>query len=702
MSASVSDQTAEPVQPAHIYAVSPNVIAVEIPAPSVTRGRQIAYEPLPTDVLRTKRDHNQRDRTQVYRAGIPVGILVGPEKDILYTYDRVSPSSFNLGSADAPERYSISALRDPNYLVARSPVAVFRKSKPVNFSQEANGRRRWPAAHTLYLSLPSPMTEGKTYQLKFSGLGVVDSTFVYTPTETRSEAVHVSQLGFRPDDIFKVGYLSTWMGNGGGFSYPPNLTFTLQDTRTRLTAYKGIATLRRISAQTEDDRNRDYTLSEVHQLDFSDFSRPGQYRLCVQGVGCSFDFDITHSVWDEAFWTAARGFYHQRSGIAIGPPHSQFTRPRAFHPDDGLKIYESTATLLEVKMGIGDLDAFETLTAGKTDNLIPDAWGGYFDAGDWDRRIHHLTIPRQLMELHNLFPEHFQSIDLNLPESNNSLPDILDEALWSLDFFRQLQTSDGGIRGGVESAAHPRQGEASWQESLTVMAYAPDIWSSYVYAGVAARAAFTLQAYDTDLAKELVRTYTDSALQAMAYAEANYDPDDYLEGKRLYRVADRRNLAALELYRLTKSQRWHSLFLETTVFKEPDVRAVVPNVHDQMDAAFLYASLNHAARTVDSIRTADTENTAIQQTEEPSDGESLGLKEQSNEQSIKQSKKQADSLRKIPVNEVVQLNAKRAFLRQVNQLVRFTKTTAFGWSKPREKVPLGWRNGLGAPASVDI
>ncbi|MGC1218317.1 MAG: hypothetical protein WA883_12660 [Phormidesmis sp.] len=93
------------------------------------------------------------------------------------------------------------------------------------------------------------------------------------------------------------------------------------------------------------------------------------------------------------------------------------------------------------------------------------------------------------------------------------------------------------------------------------MAYAPDVWSSYVvYAGVAARVACTLSAYDSQLAT----VYQKSALQAMAYTEANYVANDYTTGEKLHNVGDQRNLAALELYRLTRDSQWHDLFLPTT------------------------------------------------------------------------------------------------------------------------------------------
>jgi endoglucanase len=631
-----------------IYAVSPQVLAVEVAAPSVTLGRQQPYVPQPQDKL-----INHDPRTTVERAGVAIGEIIEADPKILYTYDRVSPSRFNLAAADAPASYIISSAGDTGYANPTPPVSVFRKTKPSAFAAEAGsqGGWRWPATNTLFLTLPKPLQPGQTYDLSFPRLGLSQASFSYEPLSTPSEAVHVSQLGFRPDDPLKVGYLSTWMGNGGGLDYADGLSFHLVNEQTNTPVYRNKALLIRPQKQAEDRRGKDYTLSEVHQLDFSDFKQAGRYRLCVDGVGCSRAFEIGPDVWKQAFFTSVRGFYHQRSGISIGPPFTDFQRPRAFHPDDGVKVYQSQVSLLEVDMGLGTTSAFEALSETKTNQIVPNAWGGYFDAGDWDRRIQHLAVPRGLLELNNLFPEYFKTTALNLPESNNSLPDIIDEALWSLDFFRRLQTADGGIRGGIESADHPKFGEASWQESLTVMAYAPDVWSSYLYAGVAARAAFTLERYDPKLAA----TYRESALKAMAYAEANYPKYQAAKptGELQHQVRDQRNLAALELYRLTREAKWHDIFLATTIFKDPQAEAYIYGVQEQRDAAFLYARL-----------TAEAPN--------------------------------------LRVNTQVQANARASFIRYADDLVSLTKTTAFGWSKDHPDAPLGWGNGLGAPKSVNI
>lgn len=229
------------------------------------------------------------------------------------------------------------------------------------------------------------------------------------------------------------------------------------------------------------------------------------------------------------------------------------------------------------------------------------------------------------------------AVDLNIPESQNHLPDVVDEALWGVDVFRRLQTGDGAIRGGIESAGHPRLGEASWQESQLVMAYAPDVWSSYQYAAVAAQAAYLLQALDAQLAK----VYQDSALKAMNYAEQTYS--DAPAAGWSFQVTDVRNLAALELWRLTGSDRWHQLFLATTAFQD-NTKIFKSGQYDQTDAAFLYSGLEH---------------------------EDIDL--------------------------IVQSKAREGLLSQADKIAALTSQTGFQWTKEDPKAPVGWGVSFGSP-----
>lgn len=563
----------------NVWMVSPRIVSLTVMAGRVEHGRQIPYDSQEGDKIE---DHNHH--RWVKRDGKFVGSLAGAEGNILHTLDILIGEKFNTEWADRTESYQITSADDPAYADSVTPTAVHRKSKPTDLAVTRPWYHEFPTENMIYLELPRPLTVGRTYKIAFGDSYLAEQSFVYDPAQQQSEAVHISHLGFRPDDPAKVAFLSCWMGSGGGLSYEEGLAFHVLEDKSGRSVFDGQITLSKAADDmTEDAYKNNHNGTDVYEMDFSSLRETGTYRVCVDGVGCSYPFEIGEDVWRKAFTVSARGFYHQRSGIELGPPYTTFKRPRPFHPDDGVKVYASTAALMDTGNGLNRDDSnFGILVSGKTDDIVPDAWGGYMDAGDWDRRIQHLKVSRLLLELAELFPDYFSNLSLNIPESNDGLPDIVSESLFNIDCYRRMQTDEGGIRGGIESSEHPRQGEASWQESLTVMAYAPGVWSSHVYAGVAARAARWLESRRPELA----HIYRDSALQAMRWAEAELpkrkDKNDP------HAVNDARNLAAAELFRLTGESEWHDLFLATTAFKDQGATLYKWQNHEQRDAAWVY------------------------------------------------------------------------------------------------------------------
>ncbi len=581
---------AQPKLTVAAYAVQSDILAIRIESGQVDYGTLGAYRPQPGDRLITQKGHE----TWVMRQGKAIGNLVGPGLQTLYGVDRFTDRPLDVSRADQGTSYQIRALGQPTAPLV--PTQVFRKSKPRDMARLGPWAFDWPMVHTLYLKLPKALVPGR-YQIEAPGLatGLAPISWTYAPDRSPSEAVHVSHIGFRPDDLAKVGFLSTWMGTGGGVSYGA-LDFQVIDDRSQAVVFRGKTKLGRSAQEPEEPRGGNHSQADVSRLDFSALDQAGRYRLCVATIGCSQAFDIGTDTWRKAFLVAAKGFYFRRSGIAIVPPYGA-ARPRSFHPADGVKVYQSEASLLETGNGLGTAsqDLFANLIDRKTNQLVPEAWGGYFDAGDWDRRIQHLDIARSLLELAELAPDYVANVNLNIPESSNSRPDVIDEALWGIDFFRRLQQADGGIRGGVEMTEHPLHGETSWGNSLPSMVYAADPWSSYLYAGVAAQAATVLGTREPVLAQ----TYRTSALRAMAYGEKILVSKTDREGKPWPpEVRDARNLAAVELYRLTRDPRWHRLFFATTVFTDPTVDLFKWQHHDQRDAAFGYARLKGADQPV--------------------------------------------------------------------------------------------------------
>ncbi|MBS0001439.1 MAG: glycoside hydrolase family 9 protein [Cyclobacteriaceae bacterium] len=580
----------------HVATVAPDILCIEIDACHILPSIQIPYQPDSTDVV-TVGDYNNLGETRsiyVVRNGFPLGSLVGKDRKIIMLYERIAGKHLNTNLADKSASYLISSPTDHNYIKTIIPEKVWRKTKPTNWTtyREFDTVQFYSAKHYLYLKLPHPLFTGHAYLVRLPDLKLSSSSFYYVhdPAYIRSDAVHASQIGFRTDDPDKIAFLSAWMGNGGGYSYPENLEFFLINDESNEKVFNGKVVLQWKGSVPEGiGTNINHSRTDVMRMDFGNFNKPGRYRISVEGIGCSYPFNIDEeSTWKHAFEISMKGHFNHRSGIPMLPPYTDFVRPRSFHPMDNVKVYQSTCSLLNSGNGLNalgtDKDNFGNLVAGKTDELVPEAWGGTMDAGDWDRRINHLYTPRHYLELVELNPGYFKNLCLYIPESGNDLPDVVDEALYGLDIYRRMQLPDGGIRGGVESAEHPAEGTTSWQEVNTVLAYAPDHWSSYIYAGVAARAALVLKLFGKN---EMALIWEKSAVKAMEWAEIEYEkwitssqyPNVRERAKRT--VPAERNLAAVELYRLTQNTQWHHVYLLT-------------QEHSGNDAAFIYARLDQS------------------------------------------------------------------------------------------------------------
>lgn len=579
---------------------APDTLSVTIRDGAVRYGRQTAYIAQAGD----KVEENRLVRVLI-RDGTAVGALGGKGKVTLLPFDNVTKGTLDAGALQDPMSFRLISGIDAAYKAGLAPRNVYRKTHPDDIGRTGPWDFSSSSIHVLYLRLPHPLTEGSTYTLSFPGLPLKPYRFAMKSDHLVSEAIHVSQIGFRPDDPAKVAFVSCWMGDGGGILYPVGMPFRVVDADTGVTVYKGTLALSKAKDDlTEDLFKRNYNGTNVYIADFSAVERHGRYVIVLAGVGCSRAFRIAPDVWYAPFRASVRGLYHQRSGIALGPPYTSYIKPRDFHPDDGLKVYASTTGLIDTKNGPAAYDVeptnFGNLNKGRTDVVVPDVWGGYHDAGDWDRRIQHLLATRNLLDLVGMFPSFARKVNLSIPESGGEIPDMLDEALYGLDVYRRLQTKEGGVRGGIESEEHPRHGEASWQESLTVMTYAPDSWSTYMYVCTAARASRVLGKYNPGLALE----YRKSALRAMEWAEKQPlppidprpadgapapDPAPSTNSQKSHLIRDARNLASAELFRLTGDTRWNDVFRATTMLNRPDAVLSQWLSHDQTDAAWVYA-----------------------------------------------------------------------------------------------------------------
>jgi len=559
----------------HVALVAPDVLALRIQEKEFVPAPQVPYEPKPGDEIR----HIGKDKALVVEDGtvqdLPLEVVVVRKENgkdttlghLAVNARRLKPEDGAKGEAltdetvAEPDAYRITGVDDPAWKDPVAPASVWWKRKP-------NAYRSLAFQVDVFLKLPRPLVEGKCYRIECPGVNTRQAGVEYRhePTKARSPAVHVSAIGFRPDDPFKRALLSTWLGTGGAGHFGDGLRFRLLDDATGRAVFEDpVQMLKAADAKETFKDGRNYEKTDVLAMDFSAFKTPGRYRVCVDGIGCSYPFSIAEDAWAQAFRLSMKGLLHQRSGIALGPPFTDYVRPRNMHPADGAKVYASAAGEIE---GGGQDGLFRMLAARRTDRLLPDAWGGHMDAGDWDRNTAHPAAMWNLLDLYELFPERIGAIKLALPpaESGNAIPDVLDEVLWNLDLYRRLQAPDGGVGGGIESTAHPRPGEASWQESLFLSAYAPDPRASLVYAATAAKLSRALDASDRTLAG----VYAASARKAWEWAVAHSaeclaQMDEKARRPVADDLRDARNLAAFELWRRTGEAAFHDEFRATTL-----------------------------------------------------------------------------------------------------------------------------------------
>ncbi len=465
-------------------------------------------------------------------------------------------------TAASPEAYRISG---GSWSEPTKPASVAIKSKPTDQNTLDSSKS---AQHIVYLNFEEALEVGATYTVAFPGVNTKAEqvTFTFSPRDQRSDSVHANQIGYRPSDPYKRAYLSLWQGTGGATKFEAS-SFELIDNATDETVFTGSIELGFAADKDEQFRTvKNHVGTNVYYLDFSDFNTPGEYRVYVPGIGCSFPVNIADNAYVDAFKTSMHGYLAHRSGVALSPPLSDYVRPRPMHPDDGVKVYKINATRLAgytapVQNELAQIfeeGGMEALEAVETDQ----AWGGYMDAGDWDRRSQHLASTYDHLELLDMYPEYFENLELKLPEgeSTDALPDVLNEALWNLDCYRRMQEADGGVRGGIESTEHPRSAEASWQETLLIAALGPDPVSSYQYAANAAKAGRLIQKYDAAMGKK----YIETAVRAFDWAGANAErifEQERVHGKMFNESSARTEMAewapvaAVELYHATGDEQ---------------------------------------------------------------------------------------------------------------------------------------------------
>ncbi len=534
-------------------------------------------------------------RKAVERNGETYGFQVSQRRDAIKRPDRLIGRPLPIDDVVAGS-WAISNSEESAVAIEVDDVRYL--GRPSGGGIDQDQARIFPVVYDIVLALSAPIEQGQSYVVQGPELAPIE--FVYEPDITTSPAIRVNQVGFAPNDQLKVAYLSGWFDGLGAtvderIAQSDELAFRVVDIETGVVAFRGMGQVRLADAADRDEMGKgDLTGASVAEFDFGQLTTPGTYRLCVDDVGCSYEFAIKDFVWDGLAAQISRAMYHQRSGTDLGPPYTSIVRPRPYHPDEDTGVTASDYSLIAAQTETNNTN-FAKLADESTGIEVPQAWGGHFDAGDWDRRIQHLWYARTAAEMVLQFPGTFDQFEMNIPESGDEIPDLLDEALWTVDLFHRMQRDDGAIRGGIEASEHPLPYSSSWSDDLAVYAYEPDAYSSYIYAGTAAEVAHALKPYDSDRAQELLT----SAQRAMAWAESRSDEDHPLDADGNDPTAQQRHVAAAGLLLATGDQKWHDLFVETADYLDNGGPFMSCHAHYECDGAWMYLLADPATTDAD-------------------------------------------------------------------------------------------------------
>ncbi len=373
-----------------------------------------------------------------------------------------------------------------------------------------------------YLELPEALQEGD--RLRISSLSGESAELAYQETRSISRAIKVNQVGYLPDAGAKYGYLGMWLGSLGAMPVDSwaDQPFYLRRENDDQVVFEGkLAWRAHQQTTTINQVTMPVDGEDVLEMDFSGFQTPGRYYLQVPGVGRSWSFELGDNAVGRPFYVHMRGLYHQRSGIAkiaeftrwtVGLDHPRTFRA-AFAPND--RHYGENSGCFTgadgkpVKVG-----HFEMIAATATEEVLPGVSGGWWDAGDFDRRSYHFEVVDALLSIYLLFPEKFLDRQLDLPESGNGVPDLIDEAAWGVEVWRRAQRDDGGVGCWIEATSHPRNPDPA-RDLQPYYAALPTRESSMYYSAMAAKLA---RAYRRCGRPELARRFYESAAMAWRFA----------------------------------------------------------------------------------------------------------------------------------------------------------------------------------------
>ncbi|MEO8406122.1 MAG: glycoside hydrolase family 9 protein [Chitinophagaceae bacterium] len=178
-----------------------------------------------------------------------------------------------------------------------------------------------------------------------------------------------------------------------------------------------------------EEKQSAYSSTKTRIADFSAFTKSGRFVILVDGVAPSYTFTISNDANKKAAIATLKGYYYQRVSMPLEEKYAGKWHRQAGHPDTAVYVHGSAAT------------------AQRPEGTIISTPGGWYDAGDYNKYIVNSGISMgTLLSAYEDFPVYYNSLQTNIPESSDKVPDILNEIIYNLRWMLTMQDpNDGGV-----------------------------------------------------------------------------------------------------------------------------------------------------------------------------------------------------------------------------------------------------------------
>lgn len=237
-------------------------------------------------------------------------------------------------------------------------------------------------------------------------------------SQTVTDRIKLNQVGFYRNAPKVAVVTGEFSGND----------FYIATTNLRDTLFKG---------KLSEEKQSAYSSTKTRIAVFSSFAGKGSFVVAIPGVGTSYVFEINDSVNKNVGRAVLKGYYYQRVSMPLEEKYAGKWHRSAGHPDTAVYIHPSAAT--------------KQRPAG----TIISTPGGWYDAGDYNKYIVNSGITMgTLLSAYEDFPDYFKKLKTNIPESNDDVPDVLNEIIYNLRWMLTMQDpNDGGVYNKCTNAA---------------------------------------------------------------------------------------------------------------------------------------------------------------------------------------------------------------------------------------------------------